>query len=103
MQSGKEKATLDVTWSEGSYQSRQLRSPTFSPDGKLISVEDTEGIGLFAVGTGKRLATIEGAQAPFVFSRDGKTLTALVRTGQGTKAETTIKVWELTWEKEPGK
>lgn len=66
----------------------------FSPDGKVLAVQGP-GIELIAVETGKKLATIKGAFFPVVFSEDGKTLTS--------RGNSTIKTWELTWEKEPGK
>jgi WD40 repeat protein len=70
-------------------------TPVFSRDGKILAVPG-KGIQLIDVGTGKRLATIEDASFPVVFGKDGKTLT-------GHGKDSTIKTWELTWEKEPGK
>jgi WD40 repeat protein len=110
------KAKWEMKWSWSSRRPSDIKTATFSPDGKLFAFQQSDEkqarIELLAAETGNRLATVETlvtddrripfgdrGDRPFVFSRDGKTLTALVRTDK----EATIKVWELTWEKEPGK
>lgn len=101
MKTGTEQRVIEPRWGVAEWDRgkppRMATSPTFSPDGKLLAVEEVGGIGLYAVETGKPLGQIENGRFPFVFSKDGETLTGL------DQDDRTIKVWKLTWEKEPGK
>jgi WD40 repeat protein len=91
-ETGKEKRVVEV----------KGEALAFSPNGGVLAVWTNNGIELVNVETGKSAATLKAVStdAPHVvFSPDGKTLTALMRTDK----EAAIKVWELTGEKEPAK
>ncbi len=75
----------------------------FSANGKVLAVDTKKGIELVNAVTGKSFLTLVEETAPsdrkVVFSPDGKTVSAWVRTGK----EVAIKTWELTWDKETAK
>jgi WD40 repeat protein len=89
----KERATLTGDVSQGR---NDIRSLTFTPDGKTLIAGNEQEVRLWDVGTGKELARVPEASDPVMLLSGGKWLVTGGRKDQEGKPAFQLKRWDLS-------